>query len=133
MCSSDLMLTSRGIPADRIMRESFVQGTIDKSKKTETAATDAPADHTVTIRYDGQEFQVLVPAGKTILETALTKGIDLPYSCQSGLCTACRGKALSGKVKLDEEDGLSKSELEEGYVLTCVGHPLTDDVVIEIG
>jgi len=49
------------------------------------------------------------------------------------LCTACRGKALSGKVKLDEEDGLSSSEMAEGYVLTCVGHPLTDDVVIEIG
>jgi ring-1,2-phenylacetyl-CoA epoxidase subunit PaaE len=49
------------------------------------------------------------------------------------LCTACRGKALSGKVKLDEEEGLSQSERKEGYVLTCVGHPLTDDVVIEIG
>jgi ring-1,2-phenylacetyl-CoA epoxidase subunit PaaE len=57
----------------------------------------------------------------------------LPYSCQSGLCTACRGKALSGQVKLDEEEGLSKSERAEGYVLTCVGHPMTDDVVIEIG
>ena len=29
--------------------------------------------------------------------------------------------------------GLSQSERAEGYVLTCVGHPLTDDVVIEIG
>ncbi|MEQ8242219.1 2Fe-2S iron-sulfur cluster-binding protein, partial [Fulvivirga sp.] len=52
---------------------------------------------------------------------------------QSGLCTACRGKCISGKVKLDEEEGLSESELSEGFVLTCVGHPLTDDVVIEIG
>ena len=75
----------------------------------------------------------MVPPNKAILETALDQGIDLPYSCQSGLCTACRGKALSGKVKLDEEEGLSKSERDEGYVLTCVGHPLTDDVVIEIG
>jgi len=75
----------------------------------------------------------LVPPNKAILETALDMGIDLPYSCQSGLCTACRGKAISGKVKLDEEEGLSQSERAEGYVLTCVGHPLTDDVVIEIG
>ena len=36
-------------------------------------------------------------------------------------------------MKLDEEEGLSQSERAEGYVLTCVGHPLTDDVVIEIG
>jgi len=40
---------------------------------------------------------------------------------------------LSGKVKLDEEEGLSDSERDEGYVLTCVGHPLTDNVKIEIG
>jgi ring-1,2-phenylacetyl-CoA epoxidase subunit PaaE len=34
---------------------------------------------------------------------------------------------------MDEEEGLSQSERDEGYVLTCVGHPMTDDVVIEIG
>ena len=87
----------------------------------------------VTVRYDGQEHKFAVQPNRTILETALDKGIDLPYSCQSGLCTACRGKAVSGKVKLDEEEGLSQSERAEGYVLTCVGHPMSDDVVIEIG
>jgi ring-1,2-phenylacetyl-CoA epoxidase subunit PaaE len=75
----------------------------------------------------------MVPPTRTILDTALDQGIDLPYSCQSGLCTACRGKAVSGMVKLDEEEGLSQTEREQGYVLTCVGHPLTDDVIIEIG
>jgi ring-1,2-phenylacetyl-CoA epoxidase subunit PaaE len=34
---------------------------------------------------------------------------------------------------MDEREGLSDEEIEEGYVLTCVGHPLTDDVVLEIG
>jgi ring-1,2-phenylacetyl-CoA epoxidase subunit PaaE len=33
---------------------------------------------------------------------------------------------------MDEEDGLSEQEMKEGYVLVCVGHPLTPDVVIEI-
>jgi ring-1,2-phenylacetyl-CoA epoxidase subunit PaaE len=132
MKNVDTLLEVRHIPKEKIFKESFVQGTIDK-KETPAAAEGAAKDHEVTIRYDGQEYKVLVPAGKAILETALDQGIDLPYSCQSGLCTACRGKCLSGKVKLDEEEGLSKSERDEGYVLTCVGHPLTDDVVIEIG
>jgi ring-1,2-phenylacetyl-CoA epoxidase subunit PaaE len=34
---------------------------------------------------------------------------------------------------MDASDGLSEAELEEGYVLLCVGHPMTDDVVVEIG
>jgi ring-1,2-phenylacetyl-CoA epoxidase subunit PaaE len=133
MKNVDSLLEQQRIPKDKIFKESFVQGTIDKDKKAEPAASGEAKAREVTIRYDGQEYKVLVPADKTILETALDQGIDLPYSCQSGLCTACRGKALSGQVKLDEEEGLSQSERAEGYVLTCVGHPLTDDVVIEIG
>ncbi|MDP5139191.1 MAG: oxidoreductase, partial [Spirosomaceae bacterium] len=38
----------------------------------------------------------------------------------------------TGKVKMDEEDGLTEKEIEDGYVLTCVAHPMTDDVVLEI-
>lgn len=135
MKNVDSLLSMRHIPKERIFRESFVQGTIDKEGKKEEAIVEAGElkERVVTILYDGEEYKVTVPPDKGILESALDQGIDLPYSCQSGLCTACRGKALSGKVKLDEEEGLSQSERDEGYVLTCVGHPLTDDVVIEIG
>jgi ring-1,2-phenylacetyl-CoA epoxidase subunit PaaE len=132
MKNVESLLAMRSIPSDKIFKESFVQGTIEKDHKKDTEATANKARE-VTIRYDGQEYKIMVEPQNTILQTALDQGIDLPYSCQSGLCTACRGKALSGKVKLDEEEGLSQSERAEGYVLTCVGHPLTDDVVIEIG
>lgn len=132
MKNVETLLAARSIPEAKIFKESFVQGTIDKQPKKEPAASGNTA-HEVKILYDGQEYKFQVEPNRTILETALDLGIDLPYSCQSGLCTACRGKALSGKVKLDEEEGLSASERAEGYVLTCVGHPVTDDVVIEIG
>ncbi len=134
MKNVDTLLAARGITKDKIFKESFVQGTIDKAEKkeVEVVAGEVKARE-VTIKYDGEEYKIKVEPNKTILETALDLGIDLPYSCQSGLCTACRGKALSGQVKLDEEEGLSQSERDEGYVLTCVGHPMTDDVVIEIG
>lgn len=135
MKNVDTLLAMRHIPKEKIFKESFVQGIIDKGEKKEEVVVGAETlvEREVTIRYDGQEYKVLVPPHKGILESALDQGIDLPYSCQSGLCTACRGKCLSGKVKLDEEEGLSQSERAEGYVLTCVGHPLTDDVIIEIG
>ncbi|MBS1559229.1 MAG: ferredoxin--NADP reductase [Bacteroidetes bacterium] len=129
------LLGALSIPKENIFKESFVSGTIDKDKKevAKAATVSGNTAHEVTVRYDGQEYKFVVEPNRTILETALDQGIDLPYSCQSGLCTACRGKALSGQVKLDEEEGLSQSERAEGYVLTCVGHPMSDDVVIEIG
>jgi ring-1,2-phenylacetyl-CoA epoxidase subunit PaaE len=135
MKNVESLLAERRIPKEKIFKESFVQGTLDKAEAPATASASDGESKTreVTIRYDGMEHKVTVAPNDTILQSALDQGIDLPYSCQSGLCTACRGKALSGKVKLDEEEGLSQSERAEGYVLTCVGHPLTDDVVIEIG
>jgi ring-1,2-phenylacetyl-CoA epoxidase subunit PaaE len=134
MKNVETLLSEHAIPKEKIFKESFVQGTIDKDKKESSSAeTTEKKAHEVTIRYDGNEYKIMVEPDRFILETALDQGIDLPYSCQSGLCTACRGKALSGMVKLDEEEGLSQSERDAGYVLTCVGRPMTDDVVIEIG
>ncbi|WP_161890833.1 ferredoxin--NADP reductase [Pontibacter russatus] len=127
------------VPADRIFRESFVS---NKSQAAEeqpqhgVVSTEEDGEivtQTVTIIYEGAEYSVTVEPDQTILEAALEQDIDLPYSCQAGLCTACRGRCLSGKVHLEEREGLSDAEMEEGYVLNCVGHPLTDNVVIEIG
>jgi len=86
----------------------------------------------VTLIFEGEEHKFTVEPDSTILETGLTLGLDLPYSCQSGLCTTCMGKCHSGKVKLDEEDALTDEDIEQSYTLTCVAHPITDDVVIEI-
>ncbi len=130
-------LKIRRVPAERIHKESYastLQDSPAQSGEVRTAeGEETNTTHVVTIQYEGAEYKVEVSPDQTILDAALAEDIDLPYSCQSGLCTACRGKCLSGKVVLDEQDGLSEPEVDEGYVLTCVGHPLTSDVVIEIG
>lgn len=86
----------------------------------------------VTIHFEGDTYKITVEPDESILDKALDEGIDLPFSCQSGLCTACMGKCTSGKVKMDEDETLTEEEVAEGYVLLCVGHPLTDDVEIEV-
>ena len=123
------------VPADRVHKESFVSTLLDAPAKGEvTAGEDGEITvQQVTVQYEGAEYKFEVNPEQTILEAALDQDIDLPFSCQAGLCTACRGRCLSGKVHLDEREGLSDAEIEEGYVLTCVGHPLTKGVVIEIG
>jgi len=132
MNNVETLLEQQHIPKDRIFKESFVTGTINKPASSDDGTTENIA-RDVTIVYEGEEFTVSVSAKQPILEAALDMEIDLPFSCQSGLCTACRGKCVSGKVKMDEEEGLSEAERNAGYVLPCVSHPLTDDVKIEIG
>jgi ring-1,2-phenylacetyl-CoA epoxidase subunit PaaE len=93
---------------------------------------NALIEREVTVRYDGETYRFRVSPKQSILDAALEKNIDLPYSCQSGLCTACMGKCTSGKVMMTEDDCLTDQEMKDGIVLTCVAHPLSDDVVIEI-
>jgi ring-1,2-phenylacetyl-CoA epoxidase subunit PaaE len=86
----------------------------------------------VTIQLEGEEHLVTVSPGKTILEAGLAAGLNMPYSCQSGLCTACRGRLSAGEVKMDEDAGLSEKEVAAGYVLCCVSRPLSDGIHVTI-
>jgi ring-1,2-phenylacetyl-CoA epoxidase subunit PaaE len=86
----------------------------------------------VTVLYQGNEYKFEVGEQQSILEAALANKIDLPYSCMSGLCTACMGKCIQGGVEMPSQDGLSQSEVDKGYVLTCVGRPKMKNTIIEI-
>ena len=137
LCGPDgLMETTKetlltwGVAEEKIHRESFATATTHVVHEAEDDGSLKTQE--VKVLYEGEEYTFNVEPHQTILEAALELDIDLPYSCQAGMCTACMGKCTSGKVQLDEEDGLTKSELNQGYILTCVAHPLTKGVVIEI-
>ena len=85
----------------------------------------------VKVILDGSEHMLTVPPGVNILQAAIKADLDPPFSCKSGICTTCRAKLVSGKVKMDEREGLSDAEIEEGYILTCQSHPLTNNVKLE--
>lgn len=120
------------VPNNRIHKESFNAPMMEDSE-ADTESTDGSLSvQTIKVLYNGDEHVFEVQPHQTILEAALELDIDLPYSCQAGMCTACLGKCTQGKVKLDEEDGLTEKEIKNGMILTCVAHPLTSNVVIEI-
>ena len=121
-------LKSIGYSDSNIRMESFEAG-----KTSPIVPEKATGESQVQIILDGEEHIITVKKSDSILDTALDNDLDMPYSCQSGLCTACRGKCLEGEVSIDEAEGLSQDELDEGYVLTCIGRPVTDQVKIEMG
>ncbi|UFH55468.1 ferredoxin--NADP reductase [Spirosoma sp. KNUC1025] len=133
MAEARSALSLVGVPSERVHKESFAHAPVTAGDVVEEPLTAGDSGSPeVTVLYEGSEYKFAVAPHQTILEAALDLDIDLPYSCQAGMCTACMGRCISGKVKLDEEDGLSESELKAGYVLTCVAHPVGTDVVIEI-
>ncbi len=120
------------VPEEQVHKESFATATTHHPVHEPDEEDGSLKVQEVTVLYEGSEYKFMVEPHQTILEAALELDIDLPYSCQAGMCTACMGKCTSGKVHLDEEDGLTKSELAAGYILTCVAHPLTKGVILEI-
>ena len=123
-------LASLDIDPSRIRFESFEAGVT--SPKELITESDGKAAN-VTIVLNGEEHLVPVPFNASILETALDAGLDMPYSCQSGLCTACRGFCHEGDITTDEVEGLSQVEMDEGYRLLCIGKPASDKITIEVG
>ncbi len=124
-------LTGINIDQSKIHIEYFTAPVHHEEFIPEGVESNEIKDRMVTIILDGEELTVNVPAGVSILNSAIKADLDPPFSCKSGICTTCRAKLYSGKVRMDEREGLSDAEIEEGYILTCQSHPLTDNVKLE--
>lgn len=105
-----------------------MQSTENEQIQTENAIS-GPVD--VTIRIYGKEHIISVDPEETILMAAIRENIDPPYACQIGACCTCRALKIEGEIAMDEREGLSDAEVEEGYVLTCQSHPLTSNVIVD--
>lgn len=78
----------------------------------------------ITIQPGGQQFSI--GTDETILEAALKHGYILPYSCRDGVCGACKGKVLQGKVNYGEGAALTETDKANGMALFCCSKPLSD-------
>ena len=65
-----------------------------------------------------------------LLAAAARAGLEVPFSCKSGVCATCRAKLLLGQVRMERNFALEKDELAAGFILTCQAHPTTEHVVI---
>ncbi len=85
----------------------------------------------IKLKFGNEEVDLEIIKGNSILESALDAGIELPYSCQTGSCSTCKGKLISGEAKMI---GLTKKrdDLLSNEYLVCCTHPLSDNVYIEI-
>ncbi len=72
----------------------------------------------------------LVP-GKTLLDIALQAKLDIPYSCQGGVCSSCIGKITSGKASMENNQILTDDEISEGLVLSCQAIAQSQEVSLD--
>ncbi|PSR06475.1 MAG: hypothetical protein BRD49_00285 [Bacteroidetes bacterium SW_10_40_5] len=85
----------------------------------------------VTILLDDEEHTIHVKPDQKILEVAIEEDLDPPFACQMGICTTCMAYLHEGKVEMEENEGLTDQDVEDGYILTCQSHPRTPKVKVE--
>ena len=139
---AEAALLAAGLPEDRIHIERFGVAA------AATGISGQPADQTVgavvhearpgdaeqariVIIRDGLRREIDFSRDQpSILDAASAAGLEVPYSCTSGVCGTCRAKVLEGDVRMERNFALSKAEVAAGFVLTCQAHPMTPHVVL---
>jgi ring-1,2-phenylacetyl-CoA epoxidase subunit PaaE len=124
-------LLAMGLPAERIHVERFgIPPSAADARLHAPQAGDAATARIAIVR-DGLTREVGFREGdESILAAAAREGLDVPYSCKSGVCATCRAKLLEGQVRMDRNFALEKDDLAAGFVLACQAHPLTERVVL---
>lgn len=82
--------------------------------------------YTVQINHQGETHTIQVPEDKIILRAASAAGLDLPSSCNAGVCTTCAAQLTEGTVEQSEGMGISPELQQQGYALLCVSYPRSD-------
>ena len=70
----------------------------------------------------------MTPEDESVLAAAERAGLELPFSCRSGVCSTCRVKVLRGTVAMAHNVALEEWELAAGYTLACQARPTAGDL-----
>lgn len=125
-------LARAGMARERIVTEKFQSLESDPFAAPEAVrpAPEGEATATVTVELDGERRTLPWPAQTSLLDVLRGDGLDAPFSCREGACSACACKVIGGEVKMLRNEVLEEEDLAEGYVLACQSVPLTAHVEV---
>ncbi len=79
---------------------------------------------TISVLMDGRRRSFPMAAGDaSVLEAAERAGLELPFSCRSGICATCRARIVAGAAVMAHNIALQPWEIEAGFVLCCQARP----------
>ncbi len=130
---AEAALLAAGVPEERIHIERF--GLAPQAQAVDAVIHEAkPGDAEtarITIIRDGLSREIVFTKDQpSILDAASAAGLEVPFSCTSGVCGTCRAKCISGEVRMERNFALDKNEVANGFVLTCQAHPITERVTL---
>jgi 3-ketosteroid 9alpha-monooxygenase subunit B len=123
-------LTSLGVPRANMHLERFVSLSGSSWGQPVEVVDDGGPTATVHVELDGESFEVAWPVQSHLLDVLLAKGLDAPYSCREGNCSACACRLVEGEVEMVDNQVLEQEDLDEGWILACQSLPKTGVVKV---
>jgi ring-1,2-phenylacetyl-CoA epoxidase subunit PaaE len=81
---------------------------------------------TISVVLDGRRRSFfMTPTDGSVLEAAERAGLELPFSCRSGICATCRTRIVAGEARMAHNIALEPWEVDAGFVLCCQARPTT--------
>ncbi|WP_374666078.1 1,2-phenylacetyl-CoA epoxidase subunit PaaE [Ramlibacter sp.] len=128
---AEAALLAAGVPEEAVHIERFGVAQQAAGAVVHAAQPGDAEQARVTIIRDGLQREIVFHKDQpSILDCASAAGMEVPFSCTSGVCGTCRAKLVEGQVRMDRNFALEKKEVAAGYILTCQAHPTTERVVI---
>jgi ring-1,2-phenylacetyl-CoA epoxidase subunit PaaE len=100
----------------------------EPDEKRASAERTAPKEvlATISVTMDGRRRTfAMAPGDGSVLEAAERAGLELPFSCRSGICATCRTKIVAGEAVMAHNIALEPWETKAGFVLCCQARPTT--------
>jgi ring-1,2-phenylacetyl-CoA epoxidase subunit PaaE len=104
------------------------QAVREPDEKRASAERTAPKEvlATISVTMDGRRRTfAMAPGDGSVLEAAERAGLELPFSCRSGICATCRTKIVAGEAVMAHNIALEPWETKAGFVLCCQARPTT--------
>ena len=121
-------LQGLGMPHGRIHVERFVSLPEEGSVPELPAVNPDGVSSQLSVRLDGEEFEVPCAEGETLLNAMQRAGLSPPSSCLVGSCATCMCTVERGAVEMLRNDALDQQELSEGWVLACQSIPRSEQL-----
>jgi ring-1,2-phenylacetyl-CoA epoxidase subunit PaaE len=127
-------LDGLGIDKAKVHFERFTpaEGSQARPAASKAAKEAAAKGASVEVILDGvrKSFQV-ENAEESILDAAQRNGLDLPFSCQGGMCCTCRCKVVEGTSEMAVNYSLEPWETEAGFTLACQTRATSGKLVLD--
>ena len=119
-------LLGHGVEEEQIQFELF-----SSTSHKKEVIKDLSGNASITVVLDDEETTFEMRKDEFVLDAALAKGLDAPYSCQGGICSSCLARVTEGSASMERNNILDDDEVKEGLILTCQAHPTTDVLKID--